>query len=188
MYKLDMPIINEKNDKLPIIKKLFKEVLGYTEEEVQEFIKTKFMCDVVKDLTIEQAKQITEIFLDNGINIYLSVQETGKSIYWGRDINITLSKNQPKDHYCDEPLVSRDQLVNPFTQLEIERQEVVRKYQIEEIIQRNTTPTITCPYCKSTDCKKISGLSKAGSVALWGIFALGKTTKQFHCNNCSADF
>ena len=51
-----------------------------------------------------------------------------------------------------------------------------------------STPTITCPYCKSTDCKKISGLSKAGSVALWGIFALGKTTKQWHCNNCGADF
>lgn len=51
-----------------------------------------------------------------------------------------------------------------------------------------TTPTITCPYCKSTDCKKITGLSKAGSVALWGIFALGKTTKQWHCNNCKSDF
>lgn len=51
-----------------------------------------------------------------------------------------------------------------------------------------TTTTITCPYCKSTNTKKISGLSKAGSVALWGIFALGKTTKQFHCNNCKADF
>lgn len=48
--------------------------------------------------------------------------------------------------------------------------------------------TITCPYCNSTDCKKISGLSKAGSVALWGIFALGKTTKQWHCNNCKSDF
>lgn len=51
-----------------------------------------------------------------------------------------------------------------------------------------TTPTITCPYCKSTDCKKISGLSKAGSVALWGIFALGKTTKQWHCLSCGSDF
>ena len=49
-------------------------------------------------------------------------------------------------------------------------------------------PTITCPYCKSTDCKKISGLSKAGSVALWGIFALGKTTKQWHCRSCGSDF
>jgi len=47
---------------------------------------------------------------------------------------------------------------------------------------------VTCPYCQSTDCKKISGLSKAGSVALWGIFALGKTTKQWHCNNCKSDF
>lgn len=55
-------------------------------------------------------------------------------------------------------------------------------------ISQPTTPTITCPYCKSTDCKKISGLSKAGNVALWGIFALGKTTKQWHCNNCKSDF
>lgn len=53
---------------------------------------------------------------------------------------------------------------------------------------KSTTPTITCPYCKSTNTKKISGLSKAVSVGLFGIFALGKTTKQFHCNNCNADF
>ena len=51
-----------------------------------------------------------------------------------------------------------------------------------------TTPTITCPYCKSTDTKKISGLSKAVSVGLFGIFALGKTTKQWHCNSCKSDF
>ena len=50
------------------------------------------------------------------------------------------------------------------------------------------TPTVICPYCQSTNTQKISGLSKAGSVALWGIFALGKTTKQWHCNNCKSDF
>lgn len=50
------------------------------------------------------------------------------------------------------------------------------------------SPTITCPYCKSTDCKKISGLSKAIDIGLFGIFALGKTTKQWHCNNCKSDF
>lgn len=49
-------------------------------------------------------------------------------------------------------------------------------------------PTVECPYCHSKDTKKISSLSKAGSVALFGIFALGKTSKQFHCNNCDADF
>lgn len=46
---------------------------------------------------------------------------------------------------------------------------------------------ITCPYCKSTDTQKISGLSKAGSVALFGIFSQ-KVKKQWHCNNCKSDF
>lgn len=45
-----------------------------------------------------------------------------------------------------------------------------------------------CPYCHSKNTKKISGLSKAGSIALWGVFALGKTSKQWHCNSCKSDF
>lgn len=45
-----------------------------------------------------------------------------------------------------------------------------------------------CIYCKSTNIKKISTTSKVGSVALFGIFGMGKTTKQFHCNNCNSDF
>jgi DNA-directed RNA polymerase subunit RPC12/RpoP len=48
-------------------------------------------------------------------------------------------------------------------------------------------PTVTCPYCQSTNTKKISGLSKASSVALWGIFSQ-KVHKQWHCNNCGSDF
>lgn len=58
------------------------------------------------------------------------------------------------------------------------------------IVQKSAsqTPKVTCPYCQSTNTQKISSLSKAGSVALWGIFALGKTTKQWHCNNCKSDF
>lgn len=63
-----------------------------------------------------------------------------------------------------------------------------KTYSYQPIQVDNTKPTITCPYCKSTDTKKISGLSKAGSVALFGVFALGKTTKQWHCNNCNSDF
>lgn len=47
---------------------------------------------------------------------------------------------------------------------------------------------VKCPYCHSTNTKKISTMSKAGSVALFGIFALGKTSKQWHCNKCGSDF
>ena len=44
-----------------------------------------------------------------------------------------------------------------------------------------------CPTCQSTNIKKISGLSKAGSVAMFGIFSQ-KVKKQWHCNGCGSDF
>lgn len=46
---------------------------------------------------------------------------------------------------------------------------------------------VHCPYCNSTNCKKISGVSKATSVAVFGIFSQ-KVKKQWHCNNCKSDF
>lgn len=48
--------------------------------------------------------------------------------------------------------------------------------------------TVKCPYCQSTNTKKISNVSKAGSVAVFGVFAAGKVSKQWHCNNCKSDF
>ena len=47
---------------------------------------------------------------------------------------------------------------------------------------------IKCPYCQSTNTKKISVLSKATHTAMFGIFSISRNSKQFHCNNCSADF
>lgn len=189
MYKLKTPIIHSNDERIPAIKKLFAEILGYTEQEIMQFISSDFMCVVARNLTIEQVELIVKPFKDCDANnvLYLHDENTGNFLGY-REVGINLTKEPPKEHYCDEPLVSRDQLVNPLVQQEQERLENYARQSREEIIQRNTTPTITCPYCKSTDCKKISGLSKAGSVALWGIFALGKTTKQFHCNNCKADF
>lgn len=54
--------------------------------------------------------------------------------------------------------------------------------------QQRNKPVVECPYCHSTNTKKISGMSKAGAVALFGIFAISKTSKQWHCNNCKSDF
>lgn len=75
------------------------------------------------------------------------------------------------------------------------------KPEVEKIIQENKIPSflslptkqsnpstqVTCPYCHSTNVKKITATSKAGSVALWGIFSQ-KVKKNFHCNNCKSDF
>lgn len=47
---------------------------------------------------------------------------------------------------------------------------------------------IQCPFCQSTNCKKISGASKIGKVALFGVFAAGSVSKTWHCNNCGSNF
>ena len=47
---------------------------------------------------------------------------------------------------------------------------------------------IECPYCHSTNTKKITNSSKAVHTALFGVFSLSRNSKQFHCNNCKADF
>lgn len=61
-----------------------------------------------------------------------------------------------------------------------------RQAQKQESSSNSNLPK--CPYCNSTDIKKISGFSKAGSVALFGIFSVGKVSKQWHCNSCKSDF
>lgn len=52
----------------------------------------------------------------------------------------------------------------------------------------NPKSTVTCPFCQSTNCKKISGASKIGKVALFGVFAAGSVSKTWHCNNCGSNF
>lgn len=47
--------------------------------------------------------------------------------------------------------------------------------------------TITCPYCQSSNTKKISTTSKAVNTAMFGLLGT-KRHKQWHCNNCNSDF
>lgn len=53
--------------------------------------------------------------------------------------------------------------------------------------RRHSEPKITCPYCHSTNTKKISSMAKATNIALFGIFG-NKRKYQWHCNNCNSDF
>ena len=45
-----------------------------------------------------------------------------------------------------------------------------------------------CSTCGSTDLKKITFANKAGSAYLFGIFATGKASKTWHCNNCGTEW
>lgn len=53
--------------------------------------------------------------------------------------------------------------------------------------QQPKKTTITCPYCSSTNVKKIGSLSRLVSVGTLGL-AGGKIGRQWHCNQCKSDF
>lgn len=46
---------------------------------------------------------------------------------------------------------------------------------------------LKCPTCSSTNIKKVSGTSKAVSVAMFGLLSQ-KVKKKFHCNNCGYEW
>ena len=54
--------------------------------------------------------------------------------------------------------------------------------------QQSSKPVVECPYCHSTDTKKITNTSKAVHTAIFGIFSLSRNSKQWHCNSCGSDF
>lgn len=187
MYEVNMVIqdisIPKEAETIKKITPLLKSVLGYSDAEINLMIENYFSRPLAKDLNEQQVKLIAQPFYDISAPIFISEYNNNGTLinaaipYYYEFFN--LAKQSPKSHYYDEPVISREHLVAP---------DYVPSKPTIELKPQPTTPTITCPYCKSTDCKKISGLSKAGSVALWGIFALGKTTKQWHCNNCKSDF
>lgn len=58
----------------------------------------------------------------------------------------------------------------------------------EKLYANSQSKNVECPYCHSTDTKKISTTSKAVHTALFGIFSVSRNSKQWHCNNCNSDF
>lgn len=173
MYKLHAPMWDKNNT----LRKLLKEILGYSDYEIEIMESNSFGIDVAINLTIEQAQLITKIFLDNDFQIYLK-DSSDKTIYWNQ-LGIDWIDEPPKSHYCDEPIISKEQRVDVFTPRKIDRP-------IQEYIFDNK-PTITCPYCHSTNTKKISGTKRWLSTGLFGL-ASSKIGKQWHCNSCKSDF
>ena len=70
---------------------------------------------------------------------------------------------------------------------EEEKQEIVSIVPVQTL-KINKQSTIECPYCHSTDTKKISTMSKAVHTAVFGIWSMGRNSKEWHCNHCDSDF
>lgn len=89
--------------------------------------------------------------------------------------------NKTKEQIMEE-YVARSQY-KEYKEKELEE---LKKYAVN-IQARESLNKPHCPTCNSTNIKKISGLSKAGSVAMFGIFSQ-KVKKQMHCNNCGYEW
>lgn len=158
---------------------LLKEVLGYNDNEINKLKSEHYCRNIANNLTIEQAKNISEIFINNNFQIYLNDGTGLDGIIFWKDLGITLSKNSSKNCNCSKPITSREQLAD----LSIPKK-------IDEPLKDKifpSKPTVTCPYCKSTNTKKISGTSRWMSTGLFGL-ASGKIGKQWRCNDCKSDF
>lgn len=71
---------------------------------------------------------------------------------------------------------------------EIYNAKTMQQLQYERQLSRaREAQKVHCPYCKSTNVKKISFTGKALSVGTLGILSK-KIGKQWHCNNCKSDF
>lgn len=68
-----------------------------------------------------------------------------------------------------------------------ERDKYAKEYKRPQQQNSKPKPQITCPYCNSTNTKKLSTASRAGSILGFGILSK-KIGKQWHCNNCGSDF
>ena len=95
-------------------------------------------------------------------------------------IEEVVSKNPEFDKECYQKVLDQE---NSWAK----KQDWISGKMDQYTAKHPSTPKITCPYCNSTNTKKLSSLSRAFSA---GFFGLGssKIGKQWHCNRCGSDF
>ena len=177
-YYLELPITVKSDKEKNICKKLLIEVVGYSLEDAQKLaFQPRYDSTILVNLTAEEAIKISQPFKDNDLTIYLGQHSPNRTIGWDE---ITFYNPQPiKDHY--ECLARPECRINP------DQKYITEEPYVPTPKPQPSKPSVECPYCHSTNTKKISGVSKAGSVALFGLFSQ-KARHQWHCNDCKSDF
>lgn len=105
---------------------------------------------------------------------------------YGLPINFAVGEYLRPKYVFNDPRFSKVKY-NERVKAETEYIHKKRKEDEEFVAAYYGHPTITCPTCGSTNTKKISGLSKAASVGLFGIFSQ-KVKHQFKCNSCGYEW
>ena len=141
-----------------------------------------------EDVIIVSRDEISEI--QNDIR---KLPEPARRKYLTEDANSDIERmGIMTTEYIRQKYVFNDPRFSKLKFNERERKEEKDYQEFKEQSKRDVAayyghPTITCPTCGSTNTKKISGLSKAASVGLFGIFSQ-KVKHQFHCNSCGYEW
>lgn len=109
------------------------------------------------------------------------------------DIKEMVSEDEREKYTYNSPVFSKTANAKRIKLEEEEkRRDKARAKQAREDWQRlqageNIFNKVKCPTCGSMNTKKISNLSKAASVGLFGIFSQ-KVKHQFKCNSCGYEW
>ena len=169
MYNLYAPLVWKPTEQLTT---MLNKVLGYTIEEIKQLELESFDRNIVINISVEEAKAISEIFLSNKYTIYLN-DENDKTIFWN-NIGITINKSIPIDYNLSQPIITRDHLAD----LTIPK----------KVVQPIMTPIFEqpkpkCPTCGSTNIKKISSTKRWLSTGIFGL-ASSNIGKTMVCGSC----
>lgn len=134
------------------------DLLGANIDTAKEMIKYNPYL-LLDDLKLEEAQDYKSKLESVGAIVCIALDEENSSI-----------------NYIENCYIEDDE-INEHT-------EDVKLTKNIEYVENGGCNTIECPNCKSTNVKKIGSLSKAGSVALFGIFSIGKLTKTYECKQC----
>lgn len=104
----------------------------------------------------------------------------------------TCLEDDLKQQFIDEYIKSSpefDQYLFDHRDEDLSKRRVDNREKLEhgKAILKERSRSPKCTYCGSTNIKKIRLLNRAISTELWGLGSK-KIGKQFHCNNCGADF
>ena len=158
-------------------KKLLMEVVGYSEKDAEKLIFMRRDDTILVNLTIEEAIKIAQPFKDHDIIPTLYNHATNQMEGWNR---YHFFVKQPiKDHY--ECLARPECRINP------DQKYITQEPYVPTPKPQPSKPSAECPYCHSTNTKKISGGHRLLSAGLFGL-ASSSIGKQWHCNNCKSDF
>lgn len=156
-------------------------------------LKTEACCTTCNDVILIDFNNIV-LTEDEYDSIYDDIYEGDVDIAAKKIVGMINCDFQKAKEYAAFSKAQIDEMEKGCNLVHIENRRE-KLAEIKEIQEQNRlvqdykySKNAECPYCHSKNTKKISGLSKAGSVALWGVFAIGKVSKQWYCNDCKSDF